>query len=178
MYIGSTGALEDGNTLGGYNGGGNSTKAYHGNSGVGGAGATDVRLVNGLWNNFDSLKSRIMVAGGASHGGASAGGLTGYRSVVPTELQFIPGWPGTQTNGGKVPTRHPCGLTDGTAGGFGYGGNGGKSNNSSGNGGGSGGGSGYYGGSGAGGVCNGSYAGGGGSSFISGHNGCDAISKD
>ncbi|MFR6022533.1 MAG: glycine rich domain-containing protein [Clostridia bacterium] len=29
-----------------------------------GGGATDIRLVSGEWNDFESLKSRIMVAGG------------------------------------------------------------------------------------------------------------------
>ena len=176
VFVGSSGDSEDENALGGYNGGGNSSKAVRGNSGYGGSGATDVRLVGGSWNNFDSLKSRIIVAG-ASSIGVAAGGLTGYRGIVREDLMFILGYPGSQISGGAVPVKHSCGLTSGTAGGFGYGGLGGKSENSSLNGGGSGGGSGYYGGSGAGGVCNGSYAGGGGSSFISGHNGCDAIAE-
>ena len=33
---------------------------YHG----AGGGSTDIRLTNGAWNNFESLKSRIMVAAG------------------------------------------------------------------------------------------------------------------
>lgn len=42
----------------GYNGGGQGFKDNY----SGGAGATYIRLVSGVWNNFDSLKSRIMVA--------------------------------------------------------------------------------------------------------------------
>lgn len=70
---------------GGYNGGGygvqrNNNNSYVHNSGSGG-GATDVRLVGGAWNNFDSLKSRIMVAagggGGSGHEGLSTGGYAG-----------------------------------------------------------------------------------------------------
>ena len=55
--------------------------------GYNGGGATDVRLVNGNWNYFGSLKSRIMVAAGGgvtsqSTGNAgAAGGLKGYDST-------------------------------------------------------------------------------------------------
>ena len=33
-----------------------------------GGGATDIRLISGNWDSFESLKSRIMVAGGSSGG--------------------------------------------------------------------------------------------------------------
>lgn len=52
VYVGSK------NAKGGWNGGGK------GNSTYGGGGATDIRIVSGDWDNYESLKSRIMVAGG------------------------------------------------------------------------------------------------------------------
>ena len=62
----------------GYNGGGSpSTQAYPANIGGYGGGATDIRLINGTWNNFESLKSRIMVAGGG--GGAGGTAYTGTQ---------------------------------------------------------------------------------------------------
>ena len=65
--------------LPGWNGGGEGTSAVDMNgpqTGGGGGGATDIRIVSGDWNNFSSLKSRIMVAagGGGSSGGKSGGG--------------------------------------------------------------------------------------------------------
>ena len=163
-----------------------------------GGGATDIRLVGGEWNNFESLKSRIMVAGGGGGGfythntsnrePGHAGGLTGisanctYRDVrsYPNKpLSGYSGEGGLQTRGGKYGTgaefEH---IFDYANGGFGYGGYAyllynsttkiGKS---------SGGGSGYYGG--GHGVHPGSgwTGGGGGSSFISGYPGCDAIAE-
>ncbi len=139
----------------------NKTAAYNNYGGSG----TDIRLINGAWNSFDSLKSRIMVAGGGASGnrnesGAAAGGLIGYTGNVGTG--------GSQTKGGEI-----------QAGGFGYAAfpvyNGNSCNNSIL----TGAGSGYYGGG------NGTktgehigmFSGGGGSSFISGHNGCDAIEE-
>lgn len=68
---------------GGYNGG--SKGGDDGNhdrypdAAGGGGGATDIRLKGGSWNNFDSLKSRLMVAagggGGSYEGYGYAGGL-------------------------------------------------------------------------------------------------------
>lgn len=58
---------------GGYNGGGRGGYAYQ--IAAGGGGATDVRLTTGSWNNFESLKSRIMVAG-------AGGGTSNYRYSV------------------------------------------------------------------------------------------------
>ena len=163
-----------------------------------GGGATDIRLIGGEWNNFGSLKSRIMVAGGGGAGFYSvtcsnresghAGGLTGisanctYRDVQSYPNKPLSGYSGEgglQTRGGKYGTgaefEH---IFDYANGGFGYGGYAyvlsnsttkiGKS---------SGGGSGYYGG--GHGVHPGSgwTGGGGGSSFISGYPGCDAIAE-
>ena len=42
----------------------------------GGGGATDVRLTPGEWNNFDSLKSRIMVAAGGGGNNVSINSTT------------------------------------------------------------------------------------------------------
>lgn len=92
IYVGGRGSngptnkvSSDYSISGGYNGGGsgrqrNNGNSYTHNSGSGG-GATDVRLTGGAWNNFDSLKSRIMVAagggGGSGHEGLSTGGHAG-----------------------------------------------------------------------------------------------------
>ena len=52
-----------------YNGGGSGSYASLGNTtNTNGGGATDIRLINGNWNNFNSLKSRIMVAAGGGGG--------------------------------------------------------------------------------------------------------------
>lgn len=167
----------------GYNGGGLGGTSTDGRY-TGGGGATDIRLENGTWSNFDSLKSRIMVAaGGAGTGvyfsniiGGAAGGLIGNlgtnskcsSSVADHSLAT----PGTQTSFGLA----AIGSTSSNsgAGSFGYSGitriNQGKL--------GTGGGSGYYGGgNGSSTNCNVS-AGAGGSSFISGYDGCDAISEE
>ena len=60
LYIGGTGNYSFRNSsVGGWNGGGNST-----NCGGSGGGATDIRTIPGAWNNEASLDSRIIVAGG------------------------------------------------------------------------------------------------------------------
>ena len=81
IYVGgSTSSYE-----GGYNGGAKAGTITDGEY-TGGGGATDIRIVHGNWNDFNSLKSRIMVAaGGAGTGkylnssliGGAAGGLIG-----------------------------------------------------------------------------------------------------
>lgn len=152
-----------------------------------GGGATDIRLNNGNWDEFTSLKSRIMVAAGAggvgsltsgssSHGGTTNGidgiedsriieGGIYYEKRPNKEIKYY-GTGGTQTSGGNI------------NGSFGKGGNaiyGGNLCNISE---GAGGGGGYYGGGATSGQ--GAYTGatgGGGSSFISGYEGCDAISE-
>ena len=173
-YVGGAGnSNESSSTAGGWNGGGSTSLSTTNVHGTSGAGSTDIRLVDGNWNNFESLKSRIMVASGG--GTAPGGGLYGN---VGTVFENYSANIGTQTNGGATPIKHSCGLTNGTAGGFGYGGNGGGSSGFSKVGGGCGGGSGYYGGSGTSGICNGNLAAASGSSFISGHDGCDAIKKE
>ena len=132
-----------------------------------GGGASDVRLIEDVWDDFESLKSRIIVAGGGGgtdgeheysldYGGA-AGGLKGYASNANS------GQPGTQENGGK-------GNGPGT---FGKGGGNGRiGTTSNGNGGGGGG---YFGGGAS--TNDFTNGGGGGSSYISGHEGCLAINS-
>ena len=123
-----------------------------------GGGATDIRLVAGEWDDFDSLKSRIMVAGAGGTGTlenegeilivGAGGGLVGYPGGKSDS--------GTQVSAGSPQNSHYLESTFGVANGGCTGGNG------------------YY-PAGAAACTNGS---GGGSSFISGHNGCDAIDKD
>ena len=125
----------------------------------GGGGASDIRLTKGLWSDFESLKSRIMVAGG---GGApdtkDPGGDAGTLEGFPSGMNYGQG--GNQTHGGD-------GKPSGS---FGKGG--GRYEEVAGNGNGGGGG-GYFGG-GASTVLS-DYGGGGGSSYISGHSGCKSI---
>ena len=150
-----------GNTSGGYNGGGTAGSTIWPNRNFcGGGGATDVRLVNGKWNNINSLKSRIMVAaggGGANYFGSSyhaiggsGGGLIGYKASGNNGTAgdgIARGTAGTQFSGAA----------------FGYGE--GETTN--------GGGGGYYGGNAF--IWDG---GTGGSSFISGHAGSVAILEE
>ena len=134
-------------------------------NGNAGGGATDIRISTSTnWYDFDSLKTRLMVAGA---GGAStrdfeypsspAGGLIGYN---------YPGSSGnkktaaTQINGGKDIGSTYTPVSDGA---FGLGSPSGAT-----------GGSGYFGGAGGRWLDGG---GGGGSSFISGHAGCVAIDE-
>ena len=161
---------------GGYNGGGDSgnQSIYNGSGG----GATDIRINNGTWNNFNSLKSRIIIAaggGGSSYytnfnqgNGGFGGGLNGNIGTSGKDSDYRYGGYGTQINTGYAYKSELSGK-------FGEGGAGYRDEYSSNlivNGGGGGG---YYGGS-----AGGDYgaAGGGGSSFISGHNGCDAIKEE
>ena len=193
IYVGGKGADNvsfgncPGGEVGGYNGGG-SLKQGQCIFGTSGGGATDIRLTSGEWNNFDSLKSRIMVAaggGGANfrnqgygegNGGAGGAlyGVNGSEALTDGSyfrsdyaLGYGIGTGGTQTSGGYESAH----LLDGTIterkgsahlGSFGYA----ASENQSG------GGSGYYGGG-----SDGHGGAGGGSSFISGYYGCDAISE-
>lgn len=163
-------------TAGGWNGGGNGIIASDKDDrGTGGGGATDVRIINGNWNDYDSLKSRIMVAGG---GGGSivqantfetvtsgyGGGLTAVGTIYAYSAYALgTSANATQTTGysfGIGEDGYSTGDTEGAAGGGGgyYGGKNGKSMTTN---------AAYY-GSGA----------GGGSGFISGHSGCDAIDEN
>lgn len=186
VYIGEFGS--DGDTNLTFNGGGAT-----GPGGVRGGGASDVRLVAGSniydWSNFDSLKSRIMVAAGAGgldgdptyigHGGGIYGtksiNNTYYSESEPssTEYQYYGEYP-TQKKGGNVPTFSQWWTPTSLNAGFGYG-----SSDLDGEAWdwtdyGPGGGGGYYGG----GSTSKSGVGGGGSSFISGYAGMNAISSN
>ena len=182
FYVGGKGqnggTLSGIQTIGGYNGGGNGmvARVTEQNSGSGG-GATDVRILNGNWNNIDSQKSRIIIAaggGGASnwnnavsggYGGALVGG-DGLLNVSSVSHTLATG--GTQISGGTA------GGAVGNAGSPGSFGSGGIANVSHG----SGGGGGYYGGGGSGYTGSGVSSGAGGSSFISGHPGSNAIDSN
>ena len=161
IYVGATNICKegtDGKIDGAYNGGGAAgdtkwEKRYF----CGGGGATDIRLVNEIWNSFLSLKSRIMVAGGGGGAnfftsskwcaiGGNAGGLESYIAAKKNEDTAKIN-PSTQTSGYKL----GIGRAESTSGGGGW----------------------YYGG------YSDTWTGGaGGSSFISGHNGCDAIKEE
>ena len=164
-----------------FNGGGTAGMQSDGRSG---GGATDVRLTEGnTWNEFNSLKSRIIVAaggGGAHHfnlgcNGGNAGGLfgqDGFYKRAYDDYQYTVATGATQTSGGHGGVGYWSGF-DGT---FGVGGD---FNNIYFDGGywGSGGGGGYYGGGGGGVNYQVVGSGAGGSSFISGYSGCDAIAE-
>ena len=198
IYVGQAGkTINSYTSMGGYNGGGGVSNINNSiNSMVGtGGGATDIRLDKGnditdsvhysFTQNFDSLKSRIMVAAGGGGGtalvatsnvsrvnGEPGGGLLGYAGTTPyysDGTNFIQKTSSaTQISGGRgsiYTNSHANNNTvdgifaiGGASGWYPWGG----------------GGAGYYGG-GSGGGWSGS--GSGGSSFISGHDGCDAITE-
>ncbi|WP_081657268.1 glycine rich domain-containing protein [Segatella albensis] len=128
-----------------------------------GGGATDVRLQNGEWNTFNSLKSRIMVAAGGgsvvdddnsrmpSYGGALKS--RDYTDTYPSLLWTNAAQGATQTSGYKFGIGQD-GCRAGAGGGY-YGGCAILSNENNENG----------------------IRGSGGSSFISGYTGCDAIGE-
>ena len=80
IYVGSQGRFKDQTIY--FNGGGISY-----GSGSGG-GSADIRLTSGDWNNFESLKSRIMIAAGGGGGenagkdGGAGGGLSGFSNIT------------------------------------------------------------------------------------------------
>ena len=134
-----------------------------------GSGASDIRLINGDWNNTESLASRIMVAaGGGGAGGGVAGGaggtLTGIDGGTSNDSISHGGKGGTQTSGGAAGSGS---YKVGAAGSFGKGANG--TNYSAGGGGG------YYGGGSSGVNYSSNGSGGGGSSYISGHIGSISV---
>jgi hypothetical protein len=175
-------------------------------NGTKGNGASDVRLTyEGVWHNFDSLKSRIIVAGaggnqynyeiGEKYGVGTvcgnygyAGGLKGYEGEYGYNSSYeyaivYPGEPGQQTKGGKGGLSTQC-NDYGENGSFGIGGisgsgcKGGTVADDQYSYHGSGG---YYGSGGSGGHYYQywhSHGTAGGSSFISGHRGCDAITEN
>ena len=198
VYVGGEGTMayvENGTAYtapGGWNGGGSSwsqTSQPLRMYGAGG-GATDFRLVKGNWNNFDSLKSRIMVAAGGGGAlryagdqnlmpqynacGGAGGALVGYPGGKGVERYGgVEHQGATQTAGGYSEKRNNS-MTDLEIVGIGLFGKASKV----GTGASTGGGSGYY----AGGSSHHVQGSGGGSSFVSGYTSsagdCDAISKD
>ena len=166
VYVGGTNICKEGTagwTFIGYNGGGAAGgENWPNRNFCGGGGATDIRIENANWDNFDSLKSRIMVAAG----GGGANWYTEYYSAIGGAAGGLVSYIGKTnandpTTGSVAPTIYPSSQTSGPY--FGKGVNEVTA----------GGGGGYYGGNSA------SWTGGaGGSSFISGHNGCDAIKEE
>ena len=196
IFVGEKGYVY--NTSVTFNGGGSC--AYRtgttNNHAASGGGASDVRLIsNGNWSDFESLKSRIIVAAGGGGEADYSGGLRpapggdggiiegfkGQNSSIHTEPSqyHVDATGGTQTSGGKpggyqTDASHPDDVL-GNPGDFGSGGtaNYPRTPYSSG-----GGGSGYFGG-GAGGVTvHFLGSGAGGSSYISGGNGFRSITMN
>ena len=160
VYVGGAGANAVKNRVvaGGWNGGGSGNYDHSDDEAAGGGGgATDIRLVpttaTNIWNEYESLASRIMVAGG---GGGSAEGVRGGAAgaLISPNVHHAAG--STQTSGasfGKgADGAYRYSNKDEAGGGGGY--SGGRSMTASGD---------YYG------------EGAGGSSFISGFEGSDAI---
>ena len=182
VYVGNKGTngVNSGTAAGGWNGGGSGGWDGQDDEACGGGGgATDIRTTQAsntasTWYSFDSMKSRIMVAGGGG-GGAfgydadhkSFGGCGGNTTagkcyvLVSSTKNYCSGTPGSQDAGNK----------------FGQGGNGKTAPFSNGCTGG--GGSGYWGGTAA--TNTAAYngrvelGGHGGSSYISGYSGCVAV---
>ena len=156
IYVGGAGthAVKSGYAAGGWNGGGRGDYDHADDDAAGaGGGATDFRTVAGAWDNFDSLKSRIMVAAG----GAGS-----------------PAWSSTPSGGGLYDAGGNASPIASQTGGyaFGYGAPGTYRSSNTDE---AGGGGGYYGG----GVTSGTTRRqGAGSSFISGHAGADAIAEE
>ena len=123
IYVGQTGENLQTAT---YNGGGSSGTLYYGRAG---GGATDIRITSGDWNDFDSLKSRIMVAAG---GGGSIGPSYTCNGGAGGTLSGINGSKGG-SGGGYTVAGGATQISGGTAGtgavtakpsGFGFGGSG------------------------------------------------------
>jgi hypothetical protein len=170
LFVGGKG--QDGsattNTVaaGGYNGGGNGGKDTNDNDGTGaGGGASDIRLINGTFNDITSLRSRIIVAAGGSGSafnnyGAPGGGINGFN----VKESGKPSYSESETN-----------QTNGNA--LGLGGNGRSSVYVPS----SGGGGGYYGGIAYSGRSDGVHhkcVSSSGNSFISGHSDCNAVDEN
>ena len=194
VYVGEEGGYNNNlrtNTFNGGGGGGIIPGSTIDGRGARGGGATDIRTVNGDWNNSASLNSRIIIAAGGggcttygTHAGrtgdgsgGAAGGLIGYDGLTTnvsgqSTSSITNAKGGTQSGGGDG--WKSAGVISGSqSGGLGIGGtptatNGGEVREG-------GGGSGKYGG-GSGGVVSARVgSGAGGSSYISGHPGCSTI---
>ena len=81
VYVGGKGGNRARSfTGGGWNGGGQAAGGSKNRDGDGG-GASDVRTIGGPWYNYNSLRSRIIVAGGG--GGASHKSVRCFKTYVP-----------------------------------------------------------------------------------------------
>lgn len=169
-------ATFNGGGAGGNAGGGEHPYSNY-SGGNSGGGATDIRLSNGPWNDSESLKSRIMVAGG---GGGHTYNDTGYDSqkgnagTTNGEAGALYAY---MINYPSDASKRGAGATQTTGNAFGVGGAGAASGTTRYCNGHSGGGGGYFGGVGGsstGNICH-NTGGGGGSSFISGATGCRAV---
>ncbi len=119
LYVGGTGdtiLTPNSNAQGGYNGGGNGVSGAIIEPGAGGGGATDIRLTGGQWNNFGSLKSRIIIAAGGSGGGDEMIDDVGHGGGINGQGQN-----GGRQNGNNGNGRHGQGGNANVGGGGGSG---------------------------------------------------------
>jgi len=165
LFVGGRG--EDGDTskraIGGFNGGGNGGIDEDNEDAGSGGGSSDIRLVNGKWNDRNSILSRIIVAAGGSGSvdnsyGAPGGSLSGLKVTSTSKPEYSYSTT-NQTNGYLL--------------GIGQSGKDHQSTPSSGAGGG------YYGGIAAEGVIDSLYlaVSSSGTSFVSGYEGCNAVDE-
>jgi hypothetical protein len=135
LFVGGKGrdgsATTNTTAAGGYNGGGNGGKDTRDDEGAGGGGgASDIRLINGTFNDIISLRSRIIVAAGGSGSvyncyGAPGGGLYGFNVTEYSKPSYSESET-NQTNGyslglGENGKHHICTPSSGGGGGY-YGG--------------------------------------------------------
>ena len=135
LFVGGKGADGDPapNTIanGGYNGGGKGGPDTSDDEGSGGGGgSSDIRLINGEWNDTKSIFSRIIVAAGGSGSadegiGAPGGALNGYKPTADCSETYAYSTT-SQTNGyelgvGEDGRPHSCTPSSGAGGGY-YGG--------------------------------------------------------
>jgi len=134
IYIGGQGIASTTvfSTGGGWNGGGNGASNINGCLGYGGGGATDIRTVNGLWDDSTSLISRIIVAGGGGGSdnlagpaggiddGSGGGGGGLYGENAKSDGVYVVGTGATQEVGTLGKGQDTIALTDTGGGGGGY----------------------------------------------------------
>ena len=184
LFPGQEGKVNSGKSFNGGGKGGKTNADYwisHPNANAGsGGGASDIRLLNDIWNNTKSLKSRIIVAAGG-------GGFCNYHLNNDNE---VPGSPGGTIKAKEASYSQCIGCSNSEAGQIKLAQGGAQSpgddvkNGALGLGGdfqvsmGGGGGGGYFGGQGGYEAYHRYGAGAGGSSFISGHQGCYAFPSE
>lgn len=179
MTVGQgAGATFNGGGAGGNAGGNLAYPWANYRGGPSGGGATDIRLINGNWDDINGLRSRIMVAGG---GGGTSAGTVNYDSQRSHAGELIGQNGAVESYLAGAYEHHVIrrgqGATQTTGNALGRASNGSNSGATTLCNGHGGGGGGYYGGIGGldtGGSCH-VMGGGGGSSFISGHPGSNAL---